>query len=93
MNIIDPEANPLDYWQELSKEGALMYPSNVFWQSTRPGTLTLEELQAEPTVGAHPAIKAGQVGAWNQDYILSYQGMADALENLRAVVSAAEKVT
>ncbi len=93
LTIVDPEANPLDYWQELSREGALMYPADIFWQSTRPGTLTFEELQSDPVVGAHPAIKAGQVGAWNQDYILSYQGMADALENLRAVVSAAEKVT
>ena len=93
LNIIDPEANPLDYWQELSREGALMYPSDVFWQSTRPGTLTPEEMQADPVLSGNPAIRAGQVGWWNQDYILSYQGMADALESLSAVLSSAEKVT
>jgi len=93
LNIIDPEANSLDYWQELSKEGALMYPSDLFWQSTRPGTLTVEELQADPVVSGNPAIKSGQVGLWNQDYILSYQGMADALENLATVLASAEKVT
>jgi iron complex transport system substrate-binding protein len=93
LTIIDPAANPLDYWEQLSGERALTYPSDVFWQSTRPGTMTVEELQADPVIGMHPAIAAGQVGAWNQDYILSYQGMADALENLSAVLSAAEKVT
>ena len=71
----------------------MIYPSDIFWQSTRPGTLTFEELQSDPVVGENPAVKAGQIGAWNQDYILSYQGMADALENLSAVVGSAEKVT
>lgn len=93
LNIIHPDANPLDYWQELSREGALMYPSDVFWQSTRPGTLTPEEMQADPVLSGNPAIGSGQVGWWNQDYILSYQGMADALENLSAVLGSVEKVT
>jgi iron complex transport system substrate-binding protein len=93
LNIIDPEANPLDYWQELSREGALIYPSDIFWQSTRPGTLSIEELQADAVLSGNPAIKAGQIGLWNQDYILSYQGMADALENLSTVLSSAEKFT
>jgi hypothetical protein len=69
------------------------YPSDVSWQSTRPGTLTVEELQADPVVSGNPAIESGQVGWWNQDYILSYQGMADALENLTTVLSSAQKVT
>lgn len=93
LNIIDPDAKPLDYWQELSREGALMYPSDIFWQSTRPGTLTSDEMQADPVLSGNPAIGAGQVGWWNQDYILSYQGMADALENLSAVLGSATKVT
>lgn len=93
LTIIDPDAEPLDYWQELSREGALMYPSDVFWQSTRPGTLTPEAMQADPILNGNPAIAAGQVGWWNQDYILSYQGMADALENMTSVLDAAERVT
>jgi hypothetical protein len=70
-----------------------MYPSDIFWQSTRPGTLSIEELQADAVLSGNPAIKAGQIGLWNQDYILSYQGMADALENLSTVLSSAEKFT
>jgi iron complex transport system substrate-binding protein len=93
LNIIDPNAEPLDYRQELSREGALMYPSDVFWQSTRPGTLTPDEMKTDPVLSGNPAIGAGQIGWWNQDYILSYQGMADALENLSAVLGSAMKVT
>jgi iron complex transport system substrate-binding protein len=92
LNIFDPDAEPLEYWQELSREGALTYPSDIFFNSTRPGTLTLEQLQAEPAVGAHPAIAAGQVGLWKQDYILSYQGIADALDSAAATVDASQKV-
>lgn len=92
LNIIDPDAEPLEYWELLGPEGALKYPSDILWESTRSGTLSPEELQADAVYDAHPAIKAGQIGMWNQDFILSYQGMADALENLSAVVDSAQKV-
>lgn len=87
------ETKSLDCWQELSRERALMYPADVFWQSTRPGTLTPEEMQADPVLSGNPAIGSGQVGWWNQDYILSYQGMAEALENMSTVLGTAKQVT
>lgn len=92
LNIVVPD-NPDTYWEQLSLEQALKYPSDIFMQSTRPGTLTREELVDHPTFGAHPAVQAGQIGAWNQDFILSYQGMADALEAMMPVISEATDVT
>jgi iron complex transport system substrate-binding protein len=93
LQAVKPEVEALAYWEELSLEQALKYPADVLFNSTRPGTLTGDELTAHPVLGQHPAVLAGQVGAWNQDFIMSYQGMADALEGIGAVLRGAGKVT
>lgn len=92
LNIVVPD-NPDTYWEQLSLEQALKYPADLFMQSTRPGTLTSDELVNHPTFGVHPAVQAGQIGAWNQDFILSYQGMADALEAMMPVIRETADVT
>ncbi len=93
LNIIDPDAEALEYWEELSLENALKYPSDILWQSTRPTAMTPEELEADPVHSNNPAVAAGQIGGWNQDSISSHQGMADALEGMIVVLASAEKVT
>lgn len=93
LNIIDPDAEPLSYWEELSEENALKYPSDILWQSTRPLAMTAEELEADSVWQHHPAVSSGQIGGWNQDSISSYQGMADALEAMTAVLGSAKTVT
>lgn len=94
MNILVPEAVPEgDYWEALSTEQAIKYPSDLIFQSSRTGTLTPEELAAHPTYGALPAVKAGQVYTWNQDFIQSYQGLTAALSHLTEALQGAEKVT
>jgi iron complex transport system substrate-binding protein len=94
VNVIIPETSD-GYWQTLSFEEALKYPADVIFNSSRGGgtlTLNLEELQAHPTFGQHPAVAAGQVGDWNQDFIMSYQGMTDALNAIITTLAPAEKV-
>lgn len=93
LNIVVPEAEAGTYWEQISHEQALKYPADVFMQSTRPGTFTSEELRSHPTFGQHPAVQAGQIGGWNQDFILSYQGMADALESMMPIISESTDVT
>ena len=94
MDIIEPENVPEgEYWEQLSTEQAVKYVSDLLFQSSRTGTLTLEELVAHPTYGTLPAVKAGQVIAWDQDFIQSYQGLTAALEHLTEALSNAEKVT
>lgn len=93
LNIIDPDAEPLSYWEELSAENALKYPSDILWQSTRPLAMTAEELEADSVWQHHPAVSSGQIGGWNQDSISSYQGMTDALEAMIAVLGSAKVVT
>ena len=94
MNIMVPENVPDgDYWESLSTEQAARYVSDLLFQSSRTGTLSLEELAAHPTYGTLPAVKAGQVIAWDQDFIQSYQGLTTALNHLSEALQNAEKVT
>jgi len=44
-------------------------------------------------IGTLPAIAAGQIAPWNQDFIMSYQGMAEATEGIAAAIEGAEKVS
>lgn len=94
LNIIVPDNVPVnDYWEELSPEQASKYISDILFQSTRLGIFTPEELAAHATYGSLPAVKAGQVGPWNQDFIQSYQGLTAALETIIAALGPAEDVT
>ncbi|MGC4107898.1 MAG: ABC transporter substrate-binding protein [Thermomicrobiales bacterium] len=93
MTIVEPEADPGAYWQELSKEQALLYPSDILFNSTRAEVYTPDELKADTTFASHPAVKANQIGEWNQDLIMSYQGLTAALDNMVGVLSAATKVS
>jgi iron complex transport system substrate-binding protein len=94
VNVLSPDESD-GWWQTLSTEEALRYPADVIFNSDRGGgtlTLSLEELQAHPTFGLHPAVQAGQVYPWNQDFILSYQGMTAALNAISDPLEQAEKV-
>lgn len=93
LNIITPKAPPGDYWEELSPEQAMTYQSDVLFQSARSGIFTLGQLAAHPTYGRLPAVKSGQMGLWNQDFIQSYQGLTAALETVIATLQNARDVT
>jgi iron complex transport system substrate-binding protein len=94
MDIIVPDPVPEgDYWETLSTEQAVKYVSDLIFQSSRTGTIPLEELAVHPTYGALPAVKAGQVYAWDQDFIQSYQGLTAALTHLTEALRDAKKVT
>ncbi|HLU37636.1 MAG TPA: ABC transporter substrate-binding protein [Thermomicrobiales bacterium] len=90
--IVEPEAEPGTFWEQLSMEQIMKYPADVIMSSTRPGTLTPEEIAEHPVLGLHPAAAAGQIYPWNQDFIQSYQGMTEALTLLTESLEAAEKI-
>lgn len=93
MTIVVPDAEPGSYWEELSREQALKYQPDVLFNSTREGIATPEQLQADPVFGVLPAIQADQIGFWNQDFIMSYQGLTAALTNMTMTLQAAKKVS
>ncbi|HWV22872.1 MAG TPA: ABC transporter substrate-binding protein [Thermomicrobiales bacterium] len=93
LQLVQPDVAKNEYWETLSAEQALKYPADVLFYSARPGTLTADQFKAHPTWGQHPAVKAGQIAAWNQDVIMSYQGMTEALNATIAPLLTAVKVT
>ncbi len=93
VTMVQPDVEKFAYWNEISTEEADMYPADIFFHSTRPGTTTEEALIADESFGSLPSIKAGQVAAWNQDFIMSYEGMAIATEGIAAAIEQATKVS
>ncbi|MDQ2654997.1 MAG: ABC transporter substrate-binding protein [Chloroflexota bacterium] len=93
LTILDPEAARWAYWEELSAEQAGKYQPDILFESAREGSFTKEELQAHPLYRTLPAVAAGQVASWNQDFIQSYQGLGAALETMIAALESAQKVT
>lgn len=81
-----------EFWETLSKEAALKYPSDVIYNDVYSTYLTLEDLQAQPVIDAMPAVAAGQVGEWMRDFPVSYAGLTDFLEVILTTLRTAEKV-
>lgn len=90
-NADSSEAN--EYWETLSLEEALKYPSDVLFNDVYSTILTLEELRQQPTLAVMPAVVAGQVGLWKRDFPVSYEGMTDFLETILGTLRDASKVT
>lgn len=80
------------WWEQISHEQALRYPSDIFFVSTR-ASHTIEQLKESPSWSQHPAVQADQVYYWNQDFIHSYQGMAEALNHTADAIESSDKVT
>lgn len=89
----DGSPNGNSYWETLSMEQALYFPSDVLYIDQYGPWTTLGELQEHPTIGQHPAVKAGQAGPWHRDLPLNYTGQAAFLESMLEVLRTAEKIT
>jgi iron complex transport system substrate-binding protein len=90
-NAASPAAS--EFWEQLSLEEMLKYPSDIFFNDVYSGFTTTEELQAQPVIREHPAIKAGQVGLWSRDFAVNYWGVAGFLDTIRSTVENAVKVS
>lgn len=82
-----------EFWEELSAEEAIKYPSDLVYNDVYSALRSIEELQAQPVFAAMPAVAAGQVGEWNRDFPVNYSGIADFLETILVTLRTAEKVT
>lgn len=87
VELVAPD-NPDSYWEELSWEQALKYPADLLLLDARDGGYTVANLADAPsTLAAHPAVKAGQVGNWYTEFVLSYDAFATILEELAVAIS------
>lgn len=80
------------YWEAISPEQALLYPADLIYIDMYGEWTTLEQLRAHPTLGAHPAVAAGQVAPWNRDLPLSYLGQTQYLTEVVEPFEQATKV-
>ncbi|MGK5630337.1 ABC transporter substrate-binding protein [Streptomyces sp. URMC 123] len=82
------------FWEKLSWENADTYPADVIFLDQRANNLQLPELtSSKPTWRELPAVKAGQVVAWNNEAQFSYAGYAPLIERLAEGVEKAKKLT
>lgn len=87
---VDLPEGSTDYWESVSLEAIGKFQTDTLFSSYHG--LPIEDFTAIPTV-ALPAVQAGQVYTWNQDFIASYQGLTAILNDLTAAIESAEIVT
>jgi len=93
--IIANDGSPTSdtYWENISPEPALYYPSDVLYIDQYGAWTTAEELQEHPTIGEHPAVKAGQTAPWMRDLPLNDEGLAAFLESMLVPLRDAKNVS
>ncbi|MFT4038559.1 MAG: ABC transporter substrate-binding protein [Thermomicrobiales bacterium] len=91
LHIVTPDVDAGEFWDKLSPELANTYPADILYQSTA-SIYTVDEIAANPVYETLPAVAAGQLGPWNQDFISSYQGLTDAMRNVMGTLATAKRV-
>lgn len=89
----DGSPGAISYWETLSTEEAVKYPSDVVYLDAYGDWNTADEVQAQPAINLHPAIAAGQIGYWHRDFPLSYQGLTTFLEDVLTPLRTAKRVS
>jgi iron complex transport system substrate-binding protein len=82
-----------EFWETLSPEQALLYTSDVIYNDVYSTLRTVEELQADAVYAKMPAVAAGQVGLWERDFPVSYEGITSFLETILTTLRRAEKLS
>lgn len=81
-----------EFWETLSPEQALRYPSDIIFNDVYSSLATVEDLQSVAVYAPMPAVAAGQVGLWKRDFPVSYAGITDFLETILTTLRTAEKI-
>lgn len=92
VDLIVPEKPSKEgYFEELSWENADKYKADVIMLDSRTQALQPKDLGSKPSWKDLPAVKAGQVIAWQPEPRFSYEGCAPILEALAASIRSAKK--
>ena len=94
VDIIVPEKPSQDgYFEGLSWENADKYAPDLILLDSRTQALQPAALTGKPAWAKLPAVKAGQVTAWQPEPRYSYAGCAPILEALAQAVQSAKKLS
>ncbi|WP_433478174.1 ABC transporter substrate-binding protein [Spirillospora sp. CA-142024] len=92
VDLIVPEKPGKDgYFEELSWENAGKYKADVIMLDSRTQALQPKDLGSKPSWKDLPAVKAGQVIAWQPEPRFSYEGCAPIIEALATSLRSAGK--
>ncbi|GAA3152068.1 siderophore-binding protein DesE [Rhodococcus baikonurensis] len=80
--VVDPAEGSSVYVEKLAWEMADHYPADMIFLDDRPSSLQLDSLGTNPAWSNLPAVKAGKVGTWNPEPVLSYAGIARTYNSL-----------
>jgi iron complex transport system substrate-binding protein len=79
-----------EFWETLSPEQALLYPSDILYGDIYSGLKTIEDIESVDVYVRMPAVAAGQVGLWKRDFPVSYAGITEFLETILSTLRIAE---
>lgn len=79
-----------EFWESLSPEQALLYPSDIIFNDVYSSLKTVDDLRGIDVYSRMPAVAAGQVGLWNRDFPVSYAGLTEFLETILVTLRDAE---
>ncbi|GAA2267411.1 siderophore-binding protein DesE [Actinomadura luteofluorescens] len=92
LDLIEPDkVSKEGYFENLSWENADKYKADVIMLDSRTQALQPKDLGSKPSWKDLPAVKAGQVIAWQPEPRFSYEGCAPILEALAASLQSAKK--
>ncbi|REF35491.1 ABC transporter substrate-binding protein [Thermasporomyces composti] len=77
------------HWEVLSWEQVDKYPIDLLLYDSRNARYFTTGLDDHPTLANLPAVKAGQIAAWNPETPTSWKAFAPALEQLADTISKA----
>ncbi len=80
--VVDPAEGSSVYVEKLAWEMSDHYPADMIFLDDRPSSLQLDSLGTNPAWSNLPAVKAGKVGTWNPEPVLSYAGIARTYNSL-----------
>lgn len=93
LNVFDVGVEPGTYWETLNWETFGQYQTDLVLTSARENEAVDQvQLVVDSAVVGIPAVDAGQVGLWNQDFILSYRGLTETLDLTLTYLRDAEDV-
>ncbi|MDX6311219.1 MAG: iron-desferrioxamine transport system substrate-binding protein [Streptomyces sp.] len=94
VDIVVPEKTDSGgYFESLSWENADTYDADLILLDNRGTALQPKALAAKPAWTQLPAVKAGQIAAWEAVPRFSYAGAAPLLENLATSIQQAKKLS
>jgi iron complex transport system substrate-binding protein len=82
--------DPADFWTVVSYERADAFPADLIMHDVQAGSLTLDGLAKKPTWKALPAVKEGQLVAWQKLQAWSYPLYTKEIELLTAGLERAD---